>query len=54
MTWEITHDVAEFQAAVGDYFAADPVRNTVLLTVSAPDRPRDKHRRRHGTPRRHA
>jgi predicted GNAT family acetyltransferase len=34
MTWEITHDVAEFQAAVGDYFAADPVRNTVLLTVS--------------------
>ena len=35
MVWEITHDVGAFHAAAGAYLAADPVRNTVLLTVAA-------------------
>ncbi|MGC5361754.1 GNAT family N-acetyltransferase [Streptomyces sp. DT24] len=35
MVWEVTHDVDAFRAAAGGYLAADPVRNTVLLTVAA-------------------
>jgi RimJ/RimL family protein N-acetyltransferase len=34
MPWEITHDVALFHAAVGAYLAADPLRGTVLISVS--------------------
>ncbi|MBT2443123.1 GNAT family N-acetyltransferase [Streptomyces sp. ISL-36] len=34
MTWHITEDVAVFRAAARDHLAADPARNTVLLTLS--------------------
>jgi RimJ/RimL family protein N-acetyltransferase len=34
MPWETTHDVALFHAAAGDYLAADPLRNTVLINVA--------------------
>ncbi|MCT4352950.1 GNAT family N-acetyltransferase [Streptomyces sp. Je 1-79] len=34
MTWHITEDAAAFRAAAHDHFAADPARNTVLLTLS--------------------
>ncbi|MGW2019070.1 GNAT family N-acetyltransferase [Streptomyces sp. NPDC001927] len=34
MTWHITEDAEAFRAAAVDHFAADPARNTVLLTVS--------------------
>ena len=35
MTWHVTSDLEEFEAAAGDFLRADPVRNTVLLTVVA-------------------
>ena len=35
MTWHLTSDLDEFEAAAGDFLRADPVRNTVLLTVVA-------------------
>ncbi|MEY9841983.1 GNAT family N-acetyltransferase [Streptacidiphilus sp. EB103A] len=34
MVWEITHDVDAFFSATDAYLTADPVRNTVLLTVA--------------------
>ncbi|NWF27593.1 GNAT family N-acetyltransferase [Streptomyces sp. PKU-EA00015] len=34
MTWQLTHDVDEFHHHAGPHLAADPVRNTGLLTVS--------------------
>ncbi|PKV89836.1 GNAT family N-acetyltransferase [Streptomyces sp. TLI_146] len=34
MTWHLTDDVAAFRAAAGPFLAADPARNTVLLTVA--------------------
>ncbi|MFF8275000.1 GNAT family N-acetyltransferase [Streptomyces lateritius] len=34
MTWHITEDAAAFRAAADDHLAADPARNTVLLTLS--------------------
>ncbi|WP_189599149.1 GNAT family N-acetyltransferase [Streptomyces lateritius] len=34
MTWHITEDAAAFRAAAGGHLAADPARNTVLLTLS--------------------
>lgn len=34
MTWQLTEDVAEFRRVADPYLAADPARNTVLLTVS--------------------
>jgi ribosomal protein S18 acetylase RimI-like enzyme len=34
MVWELTHDVDAYRAAAAGYLAADPVRNTVLLTVA--------------------
>ncbi|WP_137989571.1 GNAT family N-acetyltransferase [Streptomyces vilmorinianum] len=34
MTWHITEDAEAFRAAAHDHFAADPARNTVLLTLS--------------------
>jgi len=43
MVWEITHDVDAFHAAAGAYLAADPVRNTVLLTVAATVRAQGPH-----------
>jgi ribosomal protein S18 acetylase RimI-like enzyme len=33
MPWQLTHDLAGFMAAAGSYLSADPVRNTVPLTV---------------------
>jgi len=35
MAWQLTHDLAEFMATAGAYLRADPVRNTVPLTVLA-------------------
>lgn len=35
MTWHLTSDIEEFENAAGDFLRADPVRNTVLLTVVA-------------------
>jgi hypothetical protein len=35
MTWHVTADLDEFEDAAGDFLLADPVRNTVLLTVAA-------------------
>ena len=43
MVWEITHDVDAFHTAAGAYLAADPVRNTVLLTVADTVRSRGPH-----------
>ena len=34
MTWHVTADIDEFETAAGDFLLADPVRNTVLLTVT--------------------
>ncbi|MFJ3584153.1 GNAT family N-acetyltransferase [Streptomyces sp. NPDC090127] len=34
MTWHFTEDAAVFRAAADEHFAADPARNTVLLTLS--------------------
>ncbi|MEU9863752.1 GNAT family N-acetyltransferase [Streptomyces sp. NPDC047971] len=34
MSWHITEDAVAFRAAAGAHFAADPARNTVLLTLS--------------------
>ncbi|MFI1936534.1 GNAT family N-acetyltransferase [Streptomyces purpureus] len=34
MTWHVTGDVDAFRTAAGEHLAADPARNTVLLTVS--------------------
>ncbi|MDT9693120.1 GNAT family N-acetyltransferase [Streptomyces sp. P9(2023)] len=34
MTWHITEDAAAFRAAADEHFAAEPARNTVLLTLS--------------------
>ncbi|MFD7625886.1 GNAT family N-acetyltransferase [Streptomyces sp. NPDC059851] len=34
MTWTLTHDLAAWQAAAGPAVAADPVSNTLLLTVA--------------------
>jgi GNAT superfamily N-acetyltransferase len=33
MPWHLTHDIGEFTEAAGGYLRADPVRNTVPLTV---------------------
>jgi len=35
MAWQLTHDLADFMATAGGYLRADPVRNTVPLTVLA-------------------
>lgn len=35
MTWHVTPDIDEFERAAGAFLRADPVRNTVLLTVLA-------------------
>ncbi|HEY3868627.1 MAG TPA: GNAT family N-acetyltransferase [Actinocrinis sp.] len=35
MPWRITESLAEFEAAAGGFLAADPVRNTLLLTIPA-------------------
>jgi predicted GNAT family acetyltransferase len=35
MAWTLTHEIADYQAAAGGLLSADPVRNTVLLTVLA-------------------
>ncbi|NUP49620.1 MAG: GNAT family N-acetyltransferase [Catenulispora sp.] len=35
MTWHLTEDVAEFELATKEFLLADPVGNTVLLTVAA-------------------
>jgi hypothetical protein len=35
MAWHVTSDIDEFENAAGDFLLADPVRNTVLLTVTA-------------------
>jgi predicted GNAT family acetyltransferase len=35
MTWHVTSDIDEFENAAGAFLHADPVRNTVLLTVVA-------------------
>ncbi len=35
MAWTLTDDMAAYQAAAGDFLAADPVRNTVLLSILA-------------------
>ncbi|MFC1442448.1 GNAT family N-acetyltransferase [Streptacidiphilus sp. N1-10] len=43
MAWEITHDVDAFHSAAAAYLAADPVRNTVLLTVADTVRSRGPH-----------
>ena len=43
MAWELTHDVDAFRAAAGGYLAADPLRNTLLLTVSETVRHRGPH-----------
>ncbi|MBC3839916.1 hypothetical protein GXW82_06010 [Streptacidiphilus sp. 4-A2] len=43
MAWEITDDVEAFLAAAGTYLAADPVRNTVLLTAAAAVRQQGPH-----------
>lgn len=38
MSWRTTADVGEFFAEAGDHLRADPVQNTVLLTVADRDR----------------
>jgi GNAT superfamily N-acetyltransferase len=35
MGWQLTHDMDDFLSTAGDYLRADPVRNTVPLTVLA-------------------
>jgi RimJ/RimL family protein N-acetyltransferase len=35
MSWQLTRDMGDFLSAAGDYLHADPVRNTVPLTVLA-------------------
>src|SRR5215813_15162916 len=35
MAWTLTHEIADYQAAAGGLLSADPVRNTVLLSVLA-------------------
>ena len=35
MAWTLTGEIADYQAAAGGLLTADPVRNTVLLTVLA-------------------
>jgi hypothetical protein len=35
MAWHVTSDLDEYEDAAGDFLLADPVRNTVLLTVAA-------------------
>ena len=35
MAWHLTSDIAEFEDAAGEFLRAEPVRNTVLLTVVA-------------------
>jgi predicted GNAT family acetyltransferase len=35
MGWRVTEDIDEFEDAAGAFLVADPVRNTVLLTVMA-------------------
>ena len=35
MAWTLTDEVADYQAAAGGLLSADPVRNTVLLTILA-------------------
>lgn len=34
MAWHVTSDIGEFEDAAGDFLLTDPVRNTVLLTVT--------------------
>jgi predicted GNAT family acetyltransferase len=34
MSWRVTADVGEFFAKAGDYLRADPVENTLLLTIA--------------------
>jgi predicted GNAT family acetyltransferase len=38
VSWRITADVGEFFARAGDQLAADPVENTLLLTIADGDR----------------
>lgn len=35
MSWHVTADIEDFERVAGDFLHADPVRNTVLLTVVA-------------------
>ncbi|MFD7320985.1 GNAT family N-acetyltransferase [Streptomyces sp. NPDC059875] len=48
MTWHITKDAGVFSAAAHDHFAADPARNTVLLTLSEGARRRPIESARYG------
>lgn len=48
MTWHITEDAAAFRAAADDHFAADPARNTMLLTLSEGARRRPVESARYG------
>ncbi|MFE5486978.1 GNAT family N-acetyltransferase [Streptomyces sp. NPDC056527] len=48
MSWHITEDAAAFRAAAHDHFAADPARNTVLLTLSEGARRRPVESARYG------
>jgi hypothetical protein len=48
MTWHITEDAGAFRAAAHDHFAADPARNTVLLTLSEGARRRPIESARYG------
>ncbi|AXE23486.1 GNAT family N-acetyltransferase [Streptomyces globosus] len=43
MTWTFTHDLAAYRAAAGAAVAADPVANTLLLTVEGALRRRGPH-----------
>ena len=35
MSWHVTGDIEDFERVAGDFLHADPVRNTVMLTVVA-------------------
>ncbi len=35
MAWTLTDDMAAYEASAGDFLAADPVRNTVMLSILA-------------------
>ncbi|MFD9030535.1 GNAT family N-acetyltransferase [Streptomyces sp. NPDC059567] len=48
MSWHITEDAAAFRAAAREHFAADPARNTVLLTLSEGARRRPIESARYG------
>ncbi|MFG2641568.1 hypothetical protein ACGFYP_11435 [Streptomyces sp. NPDC048370] len=48
MTWHFTEDAAAFRAAADDHFAADPARNTMLLTLGEGARRRPVESARYG------